>query len=161
MQDLLAKLNNFMSDICIGWCLCGGLSTDMYINKVTRPHKDIDISIFSEDIGILIDYIHGRNWDIKAPTKSGFVDISPINYKNYAYNNLWCFNNEFNRDYIERVTRNGIENYKFIDRNQIALDYIEVLLNKRNDSHIIYRRNNKIRRKLEEYGDDHSWLEFL
>lgn len=43
------------------WALCGGWAVDSWLGRVTRPHGDIDITVFEDDQRALFDYLTGWN----------------------------------------------------------------------------------------------------
>jgi hypothetical protein len=51
------------------WCIAGGWSLDLFLGRVTRHHKDVEIAIFRDDQRALYDYLAG--WDMLKATLPG------------------------------------------------------------------------------------------
>lgn len=45
--------------------LCGGFAIDAYLGKVTRKHKDIDITVSFHDMIECIRYLKSKGWEIE------------------------------------------------------------------------------------------------
>jgi hypothetical protein len=45
LRDTIAVMSNFPRP----WLVAGGWALDLYLERVTRPHKDVDLAIFRED----------------------------------------------------------------------------------------------------------------
>jgi hypothetical protein len=46
------------------WSLCGGWAVDAWLGRVSRPHDDVDLSVFVEDQRVLYDHL--RDWQLLA-----------------------------------------------------------------------------------------------
>lgn len=55
VQQLLANVR------CL-WGIAGGWALDLFLDRVTRKHKDIEVAIFREDQLILQEYLSSQGW---------------------------------------------------------------------------------------------------
>lgn len=55
-MELIYELRNHLSELNIQWQLCGGFAIDAYLGRITRHHKDLDISISFNKMKICIEY---------------------------------------------------------------------------------------------------------
>lgn len=55
----LTKLSRLLNDFKQPWFIAGGWAIDLFLEDVTRIHKDIEIAIFSKDQSSLREYLFG------------------------------------------------------------------------------------------------------
>jgi hypothetical protein len=107
----------------------GGWAMDLFLGRVTRAHKDVDIAIFREHQLDLQQYLPG--WHIYV-ADSGRLE-------------LWRHG-----EYL-RLPRHTLWAYKPGSTGAGSVEVepdIEFLLNERDESYWIFRRNPRIRRPL-------------
>ena len=124
MFESCFKVNQIMNKFGFSWFVAGGWAIDLFLERETRPHEDIEIGIY-------------RNSQMKL-------------YRYFEKNKKYYINNksligkhiktEWNKEYL-RLPIHEI----YIEFGDIEL---EVLLNERDDDNWNYRRDEKI--KLEE-----------
>lgn len=56
------SVNDLMTDFKGKWCIAGGWAIDLYLDKETRTHGDIEILVFREDQEILKNHL--KEWEI-------------------------------------------------------------------------------------------------
>ena len=122
MFDLPLSIASVMSDFQPSWFVAGGWAIDLFLEKETRPHEDIEIAVFRKDQIALHDYFNG--WLLQK-----IVNGEPV---------VWQQN--------ERLSLPTHEIHCFNETMQPP--QIEILLNESNKTNWIYRRNQKIRRPL-------------
>ncbi|MGM0882346.1 MAG: nucleotidyltransferase domain-containing protein [Bacillota bacterium] len=49
VESLISHARAHLSDHGFDWHVCGGGAIDVFLNKKTRIHKDLDIAVFWED----------------------------------------------------------------------------------------------------------------
>jgi hypothetical protein len=131
-QKIAGLMRNFQSD----WFIAGGWAIDLYLGKISRIHKDIEIAVFRKDQIFLQNYL--ENWLLQK-TETGKLSIWQRNeFLELPVHEIHCFNKT-------------AEPQNF-----------EVLLNEGNDSEWIYRRNVRITKSLNElYAISNSGIKFL
>ncbi len=111
-----------MRDFNPSWFVAGGWAIDLFLDKVTRPHQDIEVAIFRKDQVALHVYFNG--WLLQK-----IVNGEPV---------VW------HRD--EWLTLPTHEIHCFSETAQLL--QIEILMNESNETEWLYRRNQKVRRSL-------------
>lgn len=106
------------------WFVAGGWAIDLYLEKETRRHDDIEIAIFRNDQIKLQSYLVGwhlqkaRNGELSFWEQNEFLEL-PVH-------EIHCF------------------------KKDAELQSFEILLNEMNGSQWLYRRNAKITKSLRQ-----------
>ena len=45
------------------WAVCGGWAIDLFLNHVTRAHKDVDFAILRKDQLMIQKYLSSQGWN--------------------------------------------------------------------------------------------------
>ena len=103
------------------WGVAGGWAIDLFLDRITRTHQDIEVAIFREHQLVLQQYLSSRGWSLEyvhdgemCPWLSGQSLTLPVH-------EVWCRN------------PNG------------PLRELEVLLNERDGGAFVFRRDAWIR----------------
>ncbi|HBL84391.1 MAG: hypothetical protein A2Y17_04810 [Clostridiales bacterium GWF2_38_85] len=150
MNHLITECNNLLKNQGFDYAFCGGHAIDLYLGKETRPHGDIDISAFWEDRNKIIAFMQSQGWIVYEAMGGGVVHlITDTADQKLIKLNIFCVREGcpfFHAELVENdMYRCDIEHVE-----QTSLDYIEFLLNKRDDSHFIYSRNKDVRLELDK-----------
>ena len=122
MFALPLQVSTMMRDFKPSWFVAGGWAIDLFLEKETRIHQDIEIAIFRKDQTALHDYFDG--WLLRKIVNGESV--------------IWL------RD--EWLTLPIHEAHYC---NETAHPpQLEILLNESNETDWLYRRNENIRRSL-------------
>jgi hypothetical protein len=153
-------MNRLINDTCkllknadFDWSICGGYAIDLFCGKKTRKHIDIDVCVFWENRNEVIQYMMDLNWTIYEAWRfrgGGMVHlITDLSQQKYVKNNIFCVKDS---NKFFHVTPVGDNMFKCkIDLNeQVKLDYIEFLFNKRKNGYLLYSRNENIKRELDK-----------
>lgn len=144
-MKLLDELCSHLHDMDVEWHLCGGFAIDAYLGEITRKHKDIDITVSFDDMKACIQHLKTKGWNIDAPVgNQRFVSVEiALEGSDLYFDNIWCYKE--GADFINIEKTDGIFKYmKFINREQIGLDFIEVLFNKVENGIFYYQKNHNI-----------------
>lgn len=161
MFKLLKTAQQFLDKMDMEWCYCGGWAIDLFVGKESRPHKDLDIVIFDDQLEETITYMLEKGWAVEAPTRKGFVPVTGENCDAYSFDNLWCMNRAYPTDYI-KVDEQSTYNFYHYDRAvQENMDFVEVQLNARENGDFVYRHNPAIRLELKKAFYTQEGLPFL
>jgi hypothetical protein len=114
------KVVDLLRDLPCRWGVAGGWALDLFLNRVTRNHKDIEIAIFRVDQLALQTYLSSCGWSFEF-VKDGRLYIWPLSERlNLPVHEIWC-----------RKTDGGLRR-------------LEVLLNERSEDEFIFRRDARI-----------------
>jgi hypothetical protein len=122
MLRLPLKVADIMRDFKPRWFVAGGWAIDLYLEKVTRPHNDIEIAIFRKDQLALHNYLKG--WRLQKVVQGKLMAWHEDESLELPIHEIHGFN-------------------EASDPQQI-----EVLLNETDGNEWIYRRNEKVRRPM-------------
>ena len=111
------------------WMFAGGWAMDLFLGKVARAHKDVDIAIFREHQLALQQYLSG--WHMYVANSGSLESWEHGKYLSLPLHTLWAY----------KPGSTGAGSV------EVEPD-IEFLLNERDGSHWIFRRNPRITRPL-------------
>ena len=60
----VAKVCRALRDMPCGWYVCGGWAIDLFLGRVTRAHKDVDISVARADQLRAQEFMRARGWTL-------------------------------------------------------------------------------------------------
>ena len=61
----VTKIGSLLRDLPCPWVVCGGWALDLFLGRVTRPHKDVDVAVARADQLVVRDYLLGRGWALE------------------------------------------------------------------------------------------------
>jgi hypothetical protein len=126
-----------LSDFARPWWICGGWALDLFLDRETRRHDDLDVALLRQDQLAL--YHHLRAWDLRYATTTHTLEPWDGRLLDLPIHGIWA--------------RRSLE--------ASAPWTCEFLLNEERDGEWIFRRNEAIRRPLEEIGDERDGVPFL
>jgi hypothetical protein len=59
------KVGALLRDFGREWYVCGGWALDLFLGRVTRTHKDVDVAIARRDQSQVQDYLLRRGWKLE------------------------------------------------------------------------------------------------
>jgi len=107
------------------WGFCGGWALDLFIGRQTRAHKDVDVAVLRRDQQALFDYLRTRGWTLETAHEGMLTrwDGAPLALPLHT---LWCRHPKHEPDFLE------------------------VLFNEDDGTHLCFRRALSIRLPLED-----------
>jgi hypothetical protein len=113
---------DWFANVSVPWWIAGGWAIDLFLDRETRPHKDLDVGVLRRDVGEVLRSIpDGEAFEAKGGALSRLSQERPRS----EVNCLWC------RDV-------GTQRWKF-----------ELMLDESEGDLWAYRRDPRVRRKLE------------
>jgi len=99
LSSELESVMHLMSDYPAQWAVCGGWALDLFLNRVTRSHKDIDLSILRKDQALIQAHMNGWTLEIAHqgqmfPWKNGQIIELPMH-------TIWCRHPNHDPDFVE------------------------------------------------------------
>lgn len=143
-MTLLSLLKAHLSGMPVEWHLCGGFAIDTFLQKVTRKHKDLDITVSFKDMLPCVSYLKSEGWRIVAPIGGGaFLPIDEaLDNPSVYFDNIWCYRE--GASFITERFQDGRLEVVMDRTEQNTLDFIEVLFNNVADGNFYYLKNNAI-----------------
>jgi hypothetical protein len=120
------------------WGICGGWAIDLFLGRVTRPHKDVEIAVLRRDQLALQSCLAQRGWTMQKAADSKLIPWPEGEKIELPVHSIWCKN------------------------PQHKPDFLEVLLNEATETHFIFRRKQSVTLELERaFRQTHEGLRIL
>ena len=110
-----------LTPLPIMWGFCGGWAIDLFLNRITRVHKDVDIAILRTDQRLVFDFLRQRNWTLEQAVDGKLLPIQRDEFLSLPIHTIWC-----------RIT-------------DYHPDFLEILLNESEGDQYLFRRDRSIR----------------
>jgi hypothetical protein len=114
------RVGGLLAELPCAWYVCGGWALDLFLDRVTREHKDVDVAVARGDQAMVQRYLRARGWRLdKAvdgrpdPWLDGEELALPVH-------GVWCRNEAH------------------------APAFVELLLNEIDATHFRYRRDRSV-----------------
>lgn len=113
-----------LSPLPVTWGFCGGWAIDLFLNRITRSHKDVDVAIMRADQQIIFDFLRQRGWALEKAVDGSLIPLKENELLELPIHTIWC-------------------------RNACSQpDFLEILLNEHEGDHFLFRRDRLIRYPL-------------
>lgn len=119
-------VNTLLAGLDCPWFVCGGWAIDLFLERVTRPHKDVDIAVARADQFKARDYLLRRGWKLDKAVNGELIPWTDDEPLVLPVHTIWCSNDEHDPNFIE------------------------ILLNEFDDDGFRFRRDQSIRREREK-----------
>jgi hypothetical protein len=127
----VSEIQDIFNKLPMRWWIAGGWALDLYLDRTTREHGDIDTVILRSEHLILQKYLYG-DWELFKAFKGQLIPWRLDEELNSQFDNIW-------------VKKKGETTWAF-----------QVMILDTADEHWIYKRNGKIKRKLTDIGLESS-----
>lgn len=97
----VTKIGSLLRDLPCPWFVCGGWALDLFLGRVTRPHKDVDVAVARADQLVVRDYLLGRGWTLERAEDGQLIpwpDGERLELPSHA---VWCRNDSHDPDFFE------------------------------------------------------------
>ncbi len=108
------------------WAVCGGWGIDLFLNCVTRPHKDVDFVVLRKDQLIVQEYLLSRGWTLEKAIPGQLFPWQIGEWIDFPVHTIWC------------------------KKPKASPDFIELLFNEVDDTDFLFRRNALITLPIEK-----------
>jgi GrpB-like predicted nucleotidyltransferase (UPF0157 family) len=61
-----------LNDVAVPWCVASGWGLDLFLDKPTRYHADLDVCIWREDQQPFLKYLRKRGWQLHVPVEGKY-----------------------------------------------------------------------------------------
>jgi hypothetical protein len=130
-SDVIQAVNVF-SDYHRPWAVCGGWAIDLYIGRVTRPHKDVDFIVLRKDQLIIQEYLSSRGWTLEEAVSGQLVPWQIGEWIHLPVHIIWCKNYNASPDFIELLFNEVDEvNFHFRRDASITLPVEKMIISSR------------------------------
>ncbi len=95
------RIGELLRDLPCPWYVCGGWALDLFVGRVTRVHKDVDVAIARTDQTAVQSYLRERGWRLETvhggqrePWDDGERLALPVH-------GVWCWNEHHRPAFFE------------------------------------------------------------
>ena len=161
VNQLILECQNFLKDFGHTYAFCGGHALELFTNTINRPHADIDISIFSEDRRNIVEFMLSAGWNVFEHRLDWADDKKSSSYLESILNSdderlatlqgVWAVKPASSLIKIRPKQGEGSSfDYEILNKEQLELDFIEIIFNTRRDGKFICDESNGIARTLDK-----------
>jgi aminoglycoside-2''-adenylyltransferase len=102
------------------WAVCGGWALDLFLNRVTRSHKDIDFAVLRKDQLVIQDYLLSRGWNLEKAVNGQLIRWRSGEWIDLPVHTIWCKNPQALPDFIELLF-NEVDEVNFLFRRDFSV----------------------------------------
>jgi GrpB-like predicted nucleotidyltransferase (UPF0157 family) len=113
-------VKNEFDDVGVPWCVAGGWGLDLFLNKPTRYHADLDVCIWREDQRKFLEHLKARGWQLHVPVKGKYRPWQEGEFLELPLIQIHC------------------------RREDMPFEMLDILLMEHDDRNWIYRREPKV-----------------
>lgn len=154
MNQLILECHSFFKDFKNTYAVCGGYAFEMFTNEKNRSHSDIDITLFTEDITNIVEYMLNKGWNVYEPlhmTNSLRLIASSDIERVLNCQNIWAIKPSCTFINIEpKLPGDNLFQYEILNEEQLHFDFIDIIFNVRQDGTFVCDENNNINRNLDK-----------
>jgi len=83
------------------WGFCGGWAIDLFLDRTTRPHKDVDIAILRGDQRVVFDFLRQKDWTLEQAVDGKLLTFHRDEFLLLPVHTIWCRNTQARPDFLE------------------------------------------------------------
>jgi hypothetical protein len=110
----------FFSGYDRSWAVCGGWAIDLYLDRVTRPHEDVDFIILRTDQLVIQEYLSSRGWILEKAVSGQLIPWQTGEWINLPVHTIWCRNSQATPDFVELLF-NEVDETNFLFRRDFSI----------------------------------------
>jgi len=95
------KVGSLLHDLPCPWFVCGGWALDLFLGRVTRTHKDVDIAVARDDQFVVRDYLRRRGWTLEKAIGGELTPWADGERLELPAHAVWCRNDSHDPDFFE------------------------------------------------------------
>ena len=102
------------------WFFCGGWAIDLFLGRVTRPHKDVDVALLRSDQLAMQTYLLARGWTLEKAVGGRLIRWAGGEFISLPVHTVWCRNTTHRPDFLELLF-NEVEGDRFLFRRDRSI----------------------------------------
>jgi len=122
----IESITTLLSPLAMTWGFCGGWAIDLFLNRITRSHKDVDVAILRTDQRFIFDFLRHQGWVLEQAVDGQLHPFQQDEFLTLPVHTIWC------------------------RKAGYYPDFLEVLLNESEGEQFVFRRDRSIRCRLDE-----------
>ena len=155
--DEVRRVGALLGDLRCEWYVCGGWALDLFLGRVTRTHKDVDVAVARRDQLDVQGYLRRRGWELEKAARGRLSPWEEGEELRLPLHGVWCRNEAHDPDFFELLL-NEIDDETFRFRRDPTVTLPRARMSLRSPSGLpvlapeivlLYKSNSP-----EEYGGD-------
>ncbi|HVF41953.1 MAG TPA: hypothetical protein VM936_03025 [Pyrinomonadaceae bacterium] len=114
------KVAALLGDLPCEWYVCGGWAVDLFLGRVTRAHKDVDVSIPRASQLEAREYMLRRGWKLEKAHDGRLTPWGEGEFLSPPFHTVWCRSDAHEPDFVE-FQLDEIDAERFAFRRDTAL----------------------------------------
>ena len=90
-----------LRDLPCEWYVCGGWAVDLFLGRVTRAHKDVDVSVARGNQLEVRDYMSARGWSLEKAHGGMLTPWEDGEFLSPPVHTVWCRSDAHEPDFVE------------------------------------------------------------
>ena len=95
------KVGALLGGLSCEWYVCGGWALDLFLGRVTRDHKDVDIAVARRDQLGVRDYLRRRGWSLEKASDGRLSPWDEGEWLAPPLHVVWCRNGAHDPPFFE------------------------------------------------------------
>lgn len=116
----MESIASLLQDLRCEWYVCGGWAIDLYLGRVTREHKDVDISIPRARQLEVREYFNARGWSLEKAHDGELTQWRDGEFLSKPLHTIWC-RNDAHEPYFLELQLDDIDDEAFRFRRDSSL----------------------------------------
>jgi hypothetical protein len=114
------KVSSLFSGLPCRWFICGGWALDLFLDRVTREHKDVDVAIARNHQFKVRDYLQQRGWSLQKAIDGALIPWPDEEWLALPVHCVWCRNEHYDPVFVELLL-NEIDETQFSFRRDQSI----------------------------------------
>lgn len=116
----LENIATLLTPLPVTWGFCGGWSIDLFLNRKTRSHKDVDVAILRREQRVVFDALRQQGWTLEQEMNGTLQPFQDDEFLTLPVHTIWCRNASFDPDFLELLL-NESEGERFLFRRNRSI----------------------------------------
>ena len=114
------KVGALLRDLRCEWYVCGGWALDLFLGRVTRGHKDVDVAVARRDQSEAQGYLRRRGWELEKAADGSLSPWAVGEELGLPLHAVWCRNEGHDPAFFELLL-NEIDEELFRFRRDLTV----------------------------------------
>lgn len=97
----VTKIGSLLRGLPCPWFVCGGWALDLFLGRVTRAHKDVDVAVARDDQFVVREYLRRRGWALEKAVGGVLTPWADGERLELPAHAVWCSNGGHDPDFFE------------------------------------------------------------
>jgi len=127
------RVASLLRELPCEWYVCGGWAVDLFLGRVTRAHKDVDISVARDSQLEVRGYMSARGWRLEKAHDGKLTPWGEGEFLSKPLHTVWCRSDAHEPDFVE-FQLDDIDDERFTFRRDSSLSLPRTRMSFRTES---------------------------